>query len=80
MRFRPHIPRGLTSIFAVAILAGSSLLTLTPPAPVAAASPVSGNALVLINSASPSGADYATYIKPYLNRFGVPYSELDLAS
>ena len=79
-RFRLRSPKGLFSILAALVLAGSSILTSAPLAPVAAVSPIGGNALVLINSASSSGADYPTYIKPYLDQFGIPYSELDIAS
>jgi hypothetical protein len=48
-------------------------------APVAATGPVDQSALVLVNSASASYQDYPTYVKPYLDQFGVPYEELDVA-
>jgi len=37
------------------------------------------DALVLVNSASPSVSDFANYIKPYLDYFGIPYSTLDIS-
>ena len=37
-------------------------------------------AVVLVNSASAAYADYAHFIKPYLDHFGVPYTVLDIAT
>jgi hypothetical protein len=37
-------------------------------------------ALVIINSASPNYSDYAIYIKPYLDNFGIPYDEFNSPS
>jgi hypothetical protein len=79
-RLRSRTPKSLLSLLAALILVCSTLTASAPLTSVAAAAPVGGNALVLINSASPSGADYATYIRPYLNQFGIPYTELDIAS
>ena len=38
------------------------------------------DAVVLVNSASASYADFQHYIKPYLDNFGVPYTTLDIAT
>ncbi len=40
---------------------------------------VQASALVLVNSASGRYGDYARYVQPYLENFGVPYTTLDLA-
>ncbi|MEM3551631.1 MAG: hypothetical protein QXV01_11145, partial [Candidatus Bathyarchaeia archaeon] len=37
------------------------------------------DALVLVNSASPSASDFTIFIKPYLDYFGIPYSILDIS-
>jgi hypothetical protein len=36
------------------------------------------DALVLVNSASPKYGDFAHYVQPYLETFGVPYSVFDI--
>lgn len=38
---------------------------------------VTGKVLVLINGSSPNYQDYASYIKPYLLNFGIPFDEYD---
>ena len=38
------------------------------------------DALVLVNTASTSYADFTNYIKPYLDHFGVPYTIYDISS
>ena len=38
------------------------------------------DAIVLVNSASADYADFAFYIRPYLDHFGVPYTLLNLAA
>ncbi len=38
------------------------------------------DAVVLVNSASSSYADFQHYIQPYLDTFGVPYTNLDIAT
>ncbi len=40
----------------------------------------SNKALVIINSASANYQDYVTYIKPYLDNFGIPYDECNINS
>ncbi|GEM_PF-5461870 len=37
-------------------------------------------AVVLVNSASSDYADFAQYIRPYLDHFGIPYTTLDIAT
>ena len=37
-------------------------------------------AVVLVNSASSNYTDFAQYIRPYLDHFGIPYTVLDIAS
>ena len=38
------------------------------------------DAVVLVNSTSPSYGDFQHYIQPYLDNFGVPYTMLDIAT
>ena len=45
-----------------------------------AAQTIRGEALVLLNSRSPSFNDFKRYIQPYLDNFGVPYIIVDIAS
>ena len=44
------------------------------------ASTVRADALVLVNSASASYADFQHFIQPYLDHFGVPYTVRDIAT
>ena len=38
------------------------------------------DALVLVKSTSPNYADFQHFLQPYLDNFGIPYSELDIAN
>jgi hypothetical protein len=40
----------------------------------------SNKALVIVNSGSANYQDYVTYIKPYLDNFGIPYDECNINS
>jgi hypothetical protein len=65
-------------IFA-AVFATAFLLHGTP-AFVQQLGSVGTDALVLVNSTSPAYSDFRWYIQPYLDNFGVPYTELDIAT
>jgi len=70
------------TVFSLAIIAIFCLSAfLGTPQPVhAQAAVLRSDALVLVNSASPNYADFQTYVQPYLDQFGVPYSTLDISS
>lgn len=53
---------------------------ITRVAPVMAAGVHRTDALVLVNSNSASYADFAHFIQPYLDHFGIPYTILDIAT
>jgi hypothetical protein len=61
-------------IFSFSLAAGKDSLK------VAFAADLKSGALVLVNHASPSYADFQHFIQPYLDHFGVPYTILDIAS
>ncbi len=62
-------------------LAANSLLYLTQrPAMGQTNEPRPMGAIVLVNSASSDYADFAQYIRPYLDHFGIPYIVLDIAT
>ena len=42
--------------------------------------PVRTDALVLVNSQSDAYSDFAHFVQPYLDNFGVPYTVLDVAT
>ncbi len=57
-----------------------NVLALPPGAPlVAAQTTLDQSALVLVNSASPSYADFQQLIQPYLDYLGIPYTLLDIS-
>lgn len=64
----------LAIILAVSALFGSSLPAASQ------SSTLRADALVIINSNSGAFAHYQEWIKPYLDHFGVPYTEWDLAT
>jgi hypothetical protein len=64
----------------IALTWPASAAMAAPPAASPAAASLDESAVVLVNSASPHYSDYATYIKPYLDQFGVPYTSVDVAS
>ena len=41
---------------------------------------ITADAVVLVNSTSPNHADFARYVKPYLDHFGIPYTVFDISS
>jgi hypothetical protein len=57
-----------------------SLITFSGPMKVSSAGDLRTDAVVLVNHHSPSYTDFQQYIQPYLDNFGVPYTELDIAS
>lgn len=57
---------------------GIAVLVVSLLTPKTWALPQSGNALVLVNSASSRYLDFRNYIQPYLNHFGIPYSVVDV--
>ena len=67
--------RGL-AVLIIGILAFCPMLFLPQKA---LAQDLTADALVLVNSASPSYDDFEHYIQPYLENFGVPYAVLDIS-
>src|SRR4029077_17776367 len=44
------------------------------------AATIGADAVVLVNSASPTYLDFQHHLQPYLDNFGVPYTVLDIAT
>jgi len=65
---------------ATALRLGLVLLLLPRAAAVHAAPSSRADAIVLVSSVSPAYGDFAKFVKPYLDNFGVPYATLDLAA
>lgn len=72
MRLRTRLLTGIA-------LVGLWLYGVSLPDAATAAPLVKAEAVVLVNSASPSSRDFETFIQPYLDHFGVPYTTLDIA-
>ena len=69
------------TISIILVLSVGSISPFALPTPASAADgDLINDALVLVNSASASYADFEHYIQPYLDHFGVPYSVLDIAT
>jgi hypothetical protein len=73
-----------TILFKVFLILLSTALLTTALRPMGVAAQQSGahraDAVVLVNASSASYTDFAHYIQPYLDNFGVPYTLLDIAS
>jgi len=77
-----------TKLFYILMVVALVLGTFVPRiGPLAAGGGVSADsgatltdALVLVNSVSPSYIDFQYYIQPYLDNFGVPYTIVDIAT
>ncbi|MBN1657283.1 MAG: hypothetical protein JXA93_02725 [Anaerolineae bacterium] len=67
-------PLTLLLVLSVGLLGPSSQPVVAQPGTVRA------DALVLVNSASASYADFQHYVQPYLDHFGIPYTLLDIAT
>jgi hypothetical protein len=61
------------------LLVVALVLTLAPSFTLAQADP-RVDAVVLVNSDSADYADFGHFIQPYLDHFGIPYTELDIAT
>jgi hypothetical protein len=66
--------------FVAASAVGLSLLTPLICPTASSASTLGADAVVLVNSASAKYTDFAHYIQPYLETFGVPYSVVDIST
>ncbi len=64
-------------------LVASTIMLMLSAAPSAAESmrgSSGADAVVIVNSSSPSYLDFQHYVQPYLDHFGVPYSVLDITN
>jgi hypothetical protein len=68
------------SVLLSAALAGGLLNVPLPLVTSAQGSSIRADALVLVNPASASYPDFQHYIQPYLDNFGIPYDEIDIAT
>ncbi len=77
LRQRSRIRTVAIAVLAIALIT----TTLTTALPVSGQAAVTrADAVVLVNSTSPTYADFARYIRPYLDHFGVPYVIVDIAT
>jgi len=64
------------------MVASAIMLTLSaaPSAAEAVTGSARADAVVIVNSASPSYPDFQHFIQPYLDHFGIPYTVLDIGA
>jgi hypothetical protein len=67
------------SLLLAVLLLASSILGITQPAR-SQSGVLRAEGIVVVNSASAGYADFARYVRPYLDHFGLAYTLLDIAS
>ena len=75
-----NVLKKIVQIVIVLVLVMLPLSAINDFVSVALAEELQSDAVVLVNSASSSYADFQHYIQPYLDTFGVPYTNLDIAT
>ena len=71
--------RSWVSLCLILVLLSSAILSISQPA-ASQSSTLRADALVIINSNSGAFLHYTEWIKPYLEYFGIPYTEWDIAT